>query len=347
MSELRFDVFTRSWVVIAPERQAIGAVPSGGLPEIRGRCPFCPGNEADTEATILAFGDPWQVRVVENRFPIVQRIPPPPSHRAAIAAAGVHEVVIESPMHDADLATYDVAHATLVLAAIRARLRALEVLPDIAAVSVFRNRGRRAGSSQPHPHTQIVALGHVPPTVALRAEVATHDRTPPRTVLASAIEFERRDGTRIVEDADGVITYCPFASHRAWEVRLALVEPCARFSAIDDARLEMLAGRLVDVCRRLRAVLGEHDYNVLLRDPPVRLHEGAFFTLDILPRTGGDAGFELQSGTPVCVVAPEQAARLLRSAPGLLRADPTSGSAGRAAPREEAVPQPGVQNPGC
>jgi UDPglucose--hexose-1-phosphate uridylyltransferase len=326
VSELRRDVFTRTWVVVAPGRHGIGAVRPGGPPELAGRCPFCPGSEADTEETVLAIGDPWQVRVVGNRYPIVRRDPPPPSHHAAVPASGVHEVVIESRAHDVDLADYDAAHATNVLEAIRARLRVLEAMGRIAAVSVFRNRGRRAGSSQPHPHTQIVALQHVPSTVALRAEIARHDAERGRTLLASAIALERREGTRIVEDAEGVITYCPFASHRAWEARLALTEPCPRFSAIDDARLEVLARRLVDLCRRLRAVLGPHDYNVLLRDPPVGLDEGAFFTVDVLPRTGGDAGFELQSGTPVCTVPPEHSAAALRAGAGGSSPPATSGS---------------------
>jgi hypothetical protein len=63
------------------------------------------------------------------------------------------------------------------------------------------------------------------------------------------------------------------------------------------------------VCARLRRALGEHDYNVLLRDPPVGAR--SFFTLEVLPRTGGDAGFELLTGTPISVLAPETAARQL------------------------------------
>lgn len=305
MSELRCDVLTGEQVAISPGRRGIGAVRVGGLPEPRGECPFCPGHEAETETTVLAIGEPWEVRVVRNRFPIVLEDPEPPSPNAR-AARGVHEVVIESRDHDADLATYDPEHAVRLLQAMRSRVRALEALPGIASVSLFRNRGRRAGSSQPHPHAQIVALDVVPPEVGKRAAIAA--RTP--RLLDTLIERERAEGARVVVDADGFVTLCPFASHRAWESRIAPSFPCPRFSELEDAQLEILARRLVDLAQRLRRVLGDHDYNVLVRDPPVGARDG--FVIDVLPRTGGDAGFELQSGIGICVVAPEDAARALR-----------------------------------
>jgi UDPglucose--hexose-1-phosphate uridylyltransferase len=208
-------------------------------------------------------------------------------------------VLIESREHDGDLATYSVEHAHDVLLALRERVRVHERTADVRAVIAFRNRGRRAGSSQPHPHMQIAALGVVPPAVALRAKDAA--------VLVDAIARERHERVRVVRDEGGVLAWCPFASGRAWETRLALEAPCARFSELEDARVPALAAALVDVCARLRIVLGEHDSNVLLRDPPVGVRT-SFFTLDVLPRTGGDAGFELGSGMGICVVAPEDAA---------------------------------------
>ncbi|MDQ3036453.1 MAG: DUF4931 domain-containing protein, partial [Myxococcota bacterium] len=162
MSELRVDAFTGIAVVIATGRSTIGAARPAGLPEVaRERCPFCPGHEAETEATLLAIGEPWQVRVVANKYPVMREAADAPRHPRALAAHGAHEVVIESRDHEGDLATYDAAHAALVLEAIRARVRALEARDGVAAISVFRNRGRRAGSSQPHPHSQLVALPYV------------------------------------------------------------------------------------------------------------------------------------------------------------------------------------------
>ena len=291
MSELREDVLSGDWVAIAPGRKNLGAARPAGLPPVdRARCPFCPGHEAETEATVLAIGDPWRVRVVANKFPLTP----------------VHEVVIESRDHDADLTRSDPADAAEVLRAIRDRTRAIASLSGLASISIFRNRGRRAGSSQPHPHAQIVGLPVVPPDVARRAAIAARDPD----VLARSIERERNDATRVIEDRDGWITYCPYASRRAWETRIAPTFAVERLGDLDDAQLATLAGRLVRALARIAAVVGDPDYNLIVRDPPLGAR-GAF-TLDLLPRTGGDAGFEIQSGMGVCVVAPEEAARLYR-----------------------------------
>ena len=318
--ELRFDPFTEGWVVVAPLRKGIGGMRPAGLPQPAGeRCPFCPGHEADTEETVLALGDPWRVRVVANRYPLVREDAPEPDRdRGSFdsrAARGAHEVVIESPVHDDDLATLAPDHALSVLLAWRERLRALERRRDVRSVVLFRNRGRRAGSSQPHPHSQIVALPIVPPAVELRARIAAKEAHGSETLLMRVLTDERRAASRIVLDEDGFVTWCPFAPSRAHETRIAPSFECHRFSALSDAELAVLARRLVALVAGLLRVTGATDYNVLLRDPPVRgvPHRASFFTLDVLPRTGGDAGFELCSGSPVAVARPEDTASLLRT----------------------------------
>lgn len=297
-SELRLDPFTGAHVIIASARAGIGASRPGGLPGAGERCPFCPGNEADTERTIWSSGDPWDVRVVLNRFPLVEES----------TTGGRHELVIEARSHDQDLVDLSVDALVVVLRVYRDRVRALEALSGVAAVVLFRNRGRRAGSSQPHPHAQLVASPIVPPAARIRDAIA---KAEPR-LLARVLDEERRAGLRIVADADGWVTFCPFASARAHEVRIAPDFACERFASVDDAQLSALAVHFSRALRALRSRMGLTDYNVLLREPAVATR-GTFFTLEILPRTGGDAGFEIGSGVSVCVVSPEETAAALRS----------------------------------
>lgn len=311
--ELRFDVWTESWVIVAPDRRSVGSSRPGGLPAPASRCPFCPGHEADAEAATLEIGDPWRVRVVKNRYPIVLDEAAARSSREANIAAGAHEVVIESRNHAADLATLDPEAAIDVLSAWRERARALARTPGARAVVIFRNRGRRAGSSQPHPHSQIVALPFVPPFVARHAEVATRFRERHGdSLLTHALAEERRRGTGIVRDQSGIVTFCPFASSRAWLTRLAFDDGPKHLADLDDSRLVRLAPRLVDACRRALWASGAEDYNVLVREPPLDARDGGL-VIDVVPRTGGDAGFELATGSGVCVVAPEEAAARMRA----------------------------------
>ena len=296
-SEVRLDPWSGETVVLAPGRLSIGATKPSGLPSPSGRCPFCPGHEADAEATIAAVGEPWQTRVVANRYPLVASWMP--------HARGAHEVIVETREHDVDLPDLDDGAITRILRVYRDRARALAALPDAHAIVLFRNRGRRAGSSQPHPHAQIVALGYVPPAMRRRDALASPD------LLVRTLDDERR-GERVILDEGSFVTFCPYASSRAHEVRIAPSAPIERLAHVDDATLPALASQLGRVLRALRERMGLSDYNVLVRDPALETR-GSFFCIEILPRTGGDAGFELHTGTSICLVAPEETAAALRS----------------------------------
>jgi UDPglucose--hexose-1-phosphate uridylyltransferase len=301
MSEVRVDPWSGLSVVIAPGRASIGAPRPTGLPQPSGRCPFCPGHEADAEPTVAARGEPWRVRAVTNRYPLASSEPG--------WLAGRHEVIVESRAHDTDLADMDAAALFDVLDLYRDRAAALASTPGTASVVLFRNRGRRAGSSQPHPHAQIVALPFVPPLVAAREAIASREPD-----LFDRVLDEERRGPRAVRDREGWVSFCPFASSRAHEVRIVPSARVERFAHLSDAALTGLSTHLAFVLRGLHARMGLSDYNVLVREPPLGSAHG-FLVIEILPRTGGDAGFELLTGASICVVAPEETAAALRHAP--------------------------------
>lgn len=312
--QLRFDAWTQRWVVMAPRRFAIGASRPGGVPEREGECPFCPGHEGELEVVTEEIGDPWRVRAVRNRYPLfTDDAGEPFEDEAARRALGEHEVIVESRSHSRDLADLGADEALDVLTLWRSRSRALARTPHARAVTLFRNKGRRAGSSQPHPHAQLVALPFVPPVVATRGRVAVQWREARgRSFVSHLVEEERRAGTRVVEDADGVLSCCPYASPRAFWARLLVEEDVPRFADVSDETLTVLARRLPDLARRALLAAGASDYNVWIADPPLGESEG--FAIEIVPRTGGDAGFELSTETSVCVVLPEEAARRMREA---------------------------------
>jgi UDPglucose--hexose-1-phosphate uridylyltransferase len=327
MSAYRFDELTGAWVVIAAARRNLPldpAVRAAEPPPVSAdprACPFCPGHEAETEATVAEItgaNDRWRVRVVRNRFPIVTPEAPDeelPGGRCA-PGLGVHEVIVESPAHDADLPRFDPDLATDVVRMYRDRLRALEATPGIAAVSVFRNHGRRAGSSQSHPHAQVVATAVVPSAVERRYALAQRFATRTgRSPLSALLERELALEARIVEADEAFVVLCPYAPHRAYETWIVPREPLPSFGALDDARLAPLARALVRATARVHAVTRGAAYNLVVRTPPVgaAVVQGAYWHLEILPRTGGDAGFELTTGMDVVPVPPEVAAAELRA----------------------------------
>ena len=113
------------------------------------------------------------VRIVPNKFPAFETDAKadqePPGPNRVVAGYGFHEVLIESPRHDADLASMTDAEIDAVVCAYRERSRHLLRQPGIAAVVLFRDHGPW-GASLLHPRTQVVALGFVPPLLGLSAD---------------------------------------------------------------------------------------------------------------------------------------------------------------------------------
>ena len=110
-------------------------------------CPFCAGHEDMTPPQTLVLpeqGD-WQVRVVPNLYPALER----------------QEVVVHSRRHARSLAELSFDETQLVAEAWRRRAR-----DEPGNVFALINEGREAGASLPHTHSQ---LAWVPKPVPRRA----------------------------------------------------------------------------------------------------------------------------------------------------------------------------------
>jgi UDPglucose--hexose-1-phosphate uridylyltransferase len=121
------------------------------------------------------------VRVVPNRFAVLSEDGPPtrirtPQGFVSTPGVGHHEVVIESRKHDADLSLVSADQVRAVVEAYRARYRGLSTEPG-GVVVIFRNHGAGAGTSQTHPHSQIIATPVVPIHIRHRYDVAIHTTT--------------------------------------------------------------------------------------------------------------------------------------------------------------------------
>ena len=339
MSELRQDRTTGAWVIVAPQRghrpqmRAPGAR-SEPRPRYDPQCPFCPGNEAQLPGIIAetpAREVPgWSVRVVANKFPAVPATPAAQAltgggHRAR-PGQGAHEVIIESPWHDAEPATLSAVALNAAVETYRARSRTLLAQDSIAAVILFRNYGPRAGASLAHPHAQIIALDFVPPKLATnddwsRRYTAEHGRC----ALCAELEVERESGTRIVDDNDKFVALVPFAAEHPFELWVVPKQHEPSFGALADNALPAFAALLGRSLRRLGAALSEPPYNFVIDSAPKSELTAPHWhwKLRIVPDVATWGGFELGTGLPINPSSPEDDARLLRAAPSGGQAGPS------------------------
>jgi len=325
--QLRKDPIVDRWVLIAPER-AKRPTELEELPHLTHHetCPFCEGREDETTPEVLAVRAPgsrrdgpgWQLRVVANRYPAVRAdaggVAMTDLLFAAAPGVGVHEVVIECPQHEPSLAALSSEQVRLVFAAYRDRLKALRADERIAYAQVFKNHGVAAGASVEHTHSQILALGRVPPILQDEMTAATaYQQSHGRCVFCDLLARERAVGSRMVSESENIAAFTAFAGRFPYETWLLPKRHAGHFDRLSDAELSDLAAAVRSILRRLGAVVEDAAYNYVLHTLPLRTESPAFhWHLEILPRLTGVAGFEFATGCFANPVPPEDAAARLR-----------------------------------
>ncbi len=225
MPELRQNIATKEWVIIALERSKRPEdliQPSRPLtedrPEWDADCPFCPGNEElDLEVMRIPESGSWQLRVVRNKYPALQlegeRKRTFEGVRRQISGVGYHEVLVESPRHNTCPALESPLEVALMLEAFKIRGREIAQDTRIEQIVFFKNHGERAGTSLVHPHTQLIALPIVPYNIRARTEEARRyfDDTG-RCVYCHMLSDELRDGHRLVAKTKQFVAFIPYAA---------------------------------------------------------------------------------------------------------------------------------------
>ncbi len=333
MPELRLDPVTNKWVVLAEGRARrpkdhveIGHI-QRDKPARDEKCPFCPGNEGATPPEVFAFRPEgsdanrpgWRVRGVPNMYPALTwgacAEPTTSGLFTWRPATGVHEVIIETPLHNSDIPLMQREEMADVVRAYRQRHVALSSLAGMRYVLVFRNHGKEAGASLDHPHSQVAAVPIVPPVVLEEVDGAgRYYGATRRCVFCDMVNQELEAGARIVLDSPRFVALEPYASRVPYETWIIPRAHVPSFAEIDDRTCEDLAATISETLSALSAGLDDPPYNWVIHSAPIGEACDRFYHwhLEIFPKLTVAAGFEVGMGLYINVVAPEAAAGLLR-----------------------------------
>jgi UDPglucose--hexose-1-phosphate uridylyltransferase len=329
MSEMRQDPVTREWVIIARERarRPDDFARDQAKPEIAdfdSDCPFCPGNEAMTPPEVLSYPDDgghgWRVRAFANKFAALT--PEGSTVRReekglflTMDGVGLHEVIVETPVHNKALASMDEVGVHTVLLAYQERYRAMSQMPHVALVIIFKNYGPSAGTSLQHPHSQILAAPVVPRHIRARQEVLVgyHDDTG-RCLYSDLRAHELGSSRRAVMETDRFVVFHPFASRRPFETWILPKANQASFGDASEEDIRDLAYVLRAILLKLQRGLNDPDFNYVIDSAPRGDEKKDYYLwhMRIIPRLTEAAGFEIGSGIYINTALPEQTAQFMR-----------------------------------
>lgn len=328
MAELRRDPVTGRWVIIGndkelkPEDFEVERHEKG-----KGICPFCPGNEAMTPPEIIAHREGqsmpntpgWLTRVVPNKFPALQIEGDLNKRGIGVYdmsnGIGAHEVIIEIPDHNREIADLYDHEAERIIWCYRNRSIDLRGDKRFKYILIFKNYGKSAGASLEHPHSQLIALPIVPKRVQeeLRGSQRYFEYRE-RCVFCDMIKQELHEGKRIIAENKHFLAFAPFVSCFPFEFWIIPKEHEPDFSYIQREEVITFANILREMLRRVKIVLHDPSFNFIIHTSPLEdiEREDYHWHLEFMPKLTRLAGFEWGTGFYINPMRPSLAAKYLR-----------------------------------
>lgn len=331
----RLNLLTGEWILVSPHRAKrpwLGQVekkPAQSLPEYDPTCYLCPGNERAGGVRNPQYTGTF---VFDNDFAAL--LPEPASEAyeenssllVSEAERGLCRVICFSPRHDLTLPELDLPEIENVLATWTAQSADLGGRDFIQYVQVFENKGEVMGASNPHPHSQVWASGHIPnePGKELAAQT-DHFNAYHRPLLADVIAEEHKRRDRILAANDQFTALVPFWAIWPFEVLVTAHRPgLTRLTEMTSAETTALAEILKAVTTRYDNLfeisfpysMGFHQAPFDGQDHPEWTLHAHFYPPLLRSATVRKfmVGYEML-GMPQRDITPETAAERLRSLP--------------------------------
>ena len=253
----RFNPLRGEWVLVSPQRterpwqgQTNKPVAPQGV-SYDPKCYLCPGNPRAGGAQTPKYDS---VYVFDNDYPALLGPDPnaeaPASENLLIAEAEVGRcrVVCFDPDHSLTLAGMTREGIGRVIETWITETRELGAADWINYVEIFENRGAMMGSSNPHPHGQIWATGHVPdePAAEGAAQKAYFEKNG-RTLVSDYLAQELKAGVRVVEENTEFCAVVPFWAVWPFETLVMAKRSVGSFVEFNQRQVAGLA----DLLKRL------------------------------------------------------------------------------------------------
>jgi UDPglucose--hexose-1-phosphate uridylyltransferase len=319
MPNLRQNIITGEWVVVAPER---AKRPEDFVqekivkPKSIEDCPFCvPGSVYESRIAESA-----NIYVIENQFPAF--VPEDAVYEQggelypSYKSLGYHEVVILKD-HHLDLQDLHKSVWEELLFTYQSRLKVHYKNPAVEYSLVMHNHGENAGASIAHPHSQILASSVMPSNI-VKELLGSHNyfEKHETCVFCDLIKAEIESGERMVFENEDFVAFCAFAARFPFEIWVMPKQHESNFELIGKSERLNLAEILSQIFKTLNRKINNPDYNFYIHTAPPRQGDPSKYFhwhLEIGPRLSKFGGYELGAGNFIDVVSPEKATQFLKN----------------------------------
>ena len=225
-------------------------------------------------------------------------------------AHGSAEVLVETNKHTEQLNNLSITEIIDILNAYRDRQLDLE--KHNKYVLIFKNRGKMAGASRIHSHTQIYGLPFVPQVLKNeKRDYYKYLKEKGACPFCDIVKIEGKIKERTVWEDENFYVIAPYASEFEYEAWFMPKRHVLSFTDLKKDEIKSLAKALQKVTGKLEKM--ELDYNYYLHST----YNGNdfHFHIHLCPRPNNAiwAGLELGSNTYINPVMPEDVAKKFRS----------------------------------
>jgi UDPglucose--hexose-1-phosphate uridylyltransferase len=261
----RFNQLTREWVLVSPHRAKrpwLGQVektPPENLPAYDPACYLCPGNsraggvQNPPYTSTFVFDNDFAALLPDmvpgwHASHATVNVGAPSSLFTAEPEQGLCRVVCFSPRHDLSLPELSQADVEEVIRTWTDQTRELGRHDFINYVQVFENKGAIMGCSNPHPHSQIWAVNHLPNEPQKEYNAQQRYRLNQNAcLLCDYLAEEKRSGERLVAANEDFTALVPFWAVWPFEIIVIANHHCGSLTDLNVLEQASLA----DLLRRV------------------------------------------------------------------------------------------------
>jgi len=318
MSQLRKDPIVGRWTIIATERARRPAAFVDPLSTTTDQkhCPYC--QDIASPGVYESQG----VKVINSSSPILDESKPFELRGHGLYdvchSYGVHEIVLETPTHTANMADLPPEQINAVMQTYALRMQTHRKNPFVEYILAYKNYGVAAGSRNiGHARSQIMTVPVLPMRVLDKISGSKkyfdyHERC----LFCDMVTQELKSMERVVTQNEDFVVITPFASRFPFETWILPKGHHCDFVEGIKGHEDSLAAIMKDLLLRFKMGLNDPAYNYMIQTSPVKkassYKDDYHWHIEVMPRLTRVAGFERGTGFYICPIPPEMSASFLR-----------------------------------